>query len=162
MDAEGQSVGRGSIRWVPLGACLAALGYTAMKVVLAWRGELGLPGFPAPARPGVDPWTAQLGNAALGVLGALLALAALRRWCRGVQFALALALACAASLETFGAAVLVARTLRLTESFGDLPPGPGPYLGAGYAVLTATLFVATTWLAARGISVLLTSGSRRG
>lgn len=136
-------------RWVPLAACLAALGYTGAKGVLAVRGELGLPGFPAPARPGVDPWTGQLGNAGLGVLGALLALAALRQWRRRVQIALAVALGLAALLETVGAAVLVARTLRLTTSYAALPPGPGPYLGAGYAVLTATLFGATAGLAAR-------------
>lgn len=134
---------------VPLAACLAALGYTVAKGVLAARGELGLPGFPAPLRPGVDPWNAQLGNAVLGVLGALLALAALRQWRRRVQITLAVALALAALLETVGAAVLVARTLRLTDSFAALPPGPGPYLGAGYAVLTATLFGATATLAAK-------------
>lgn len=113
-------------RWVPLAACVAALGYVAMKLVLAARGELGLPGFPAPARPGVDPAMAQLGNAALGVVGALLALMVMRRWRRPVQLGLAAAVGAAAALETFGAAVLVARAFGIADGFGTLPPGPGP------------------------------------
>lgn len=134
-------------RWVPWATAAAALGYTAMKLTLAARGELGLPGFPAPARPGVDPFGAQLGNAALGLLGAALAVGAARRW--GPPLLLALALAAATLVEAAGAAVLVARVLRLVDGFGALPPGPGPALGAAYAVLTAALFVATTAQVAR-------------
>lgn len=111
--------------------------------------RVGTPGIPRPRASGggpVDRSTRQ--RPPRCVLGALLALAALRQWRRRVQITLAVALGLAALLETVGAAVLVARTLRLTDSFAALPPGPGPYLGAGYAVLTATLFVATAAIAA--------------
>ena len=65
--------------------------------------KVDLPGFPAPPRPGVDPPSAQLGNAALGVAGALLALAAVRRWSRRTEIILVVAVG-AAVLEISGAA----------------------------------------------------------
>lgn len=136
-------------RVVPVAACAAALGYAVAKVLLAVRAEPGLPGFPAPSRPGVDVVAAQFGNAGLGVLGALLALTALRRWGRLPKYLLLAGLAVAAVSETVGAAALVARVLRLVDGFGALPPGPGPALGAAYAALTAALFVATAVIAAR-------------
>ncbi len=117
--------------------------------MLAVRAEPGLPGFPAPPRPGVDVVAAQFGNAGLGALGALLALTALRRWGRLPRYLLLAGLALATLSETAGTVVLVARVLRLVDGFGALPPGPGPALGAGYATLTAALFVATTVIAAR-------------
>lgn len=122
--------------------------------MLALRGEAGLPGFPAPVRPGVDVVAAQLGNASVGVVGALLALAALRRWGRLPWFLLVVGLAVATLSEGIGAAVLVARVLRVVDGFAALPPGPAPAVGAAYAVLTAALFAWTTVIVAsrRGIA----------
>ncbi|MCX5129861.1 hypothetical protein [Streptomyces sp. NBC_00347] len=64
-----------------LTACLGALAYTVSKVDLARDGELGMPGFPAPAEAYAtvaNVETAQLANAALGLLMALVALLLLR------------------------------------------------------------------------------------
>ncbi|MEV7562195.1 hypothetical protein, partial [Streptomyces sp. NPDC089795] len=72
-----------------LTACAGALAYTVSKVDLARDGELGMPGFPAPPdgyAQVTDVTAAQLGNAALGLLMAVVALLLLRppgtRWLR--------------------------------------------------------------------------------
>ncbi len=57
-------------RWAGYTAALFGLEYAVAKAVMAARGELGVPGHPAPpeaaARFDGDIVTAQLGNAALG------------------------------------------------------------------------------------------------
>lgn len=136
--------------WVAYAAAASALGYSAMKVYMAAKGQIGLPGFPASAAETAThdhPAADQLGNAALGVVSAALALATVQRWGRIVpRWILLLALTSASALEGVGAAVLVARVLRLTSGFGKLPAGPGPYLGAAYAAGSAALLLGTTWV----------------
>lgn len=131
-------------------AAASALGYSAMKVYMAAKGQIGLPGFPASEAETArhdSPAADQLGNAALGLVGAALALATVQRWGRVVpRWLLLVGLAVASALEGFGAAVLVARALRLTDGFGALPAGPGPHLGAAYATGSAGLLIATTWM----------------
>lgn len=64
-----------------LTACFGALAYTVSKVDLAREGELGMPGFPAPTEAYAavaDVETAQLANAALGLLMAVVALLLVR------------------------------------------------------------------------------------
>jgi hypothetical protein len=79
-------------RWAGFAAAILALEYAVAKIVMAARGELGLPGHPAPPeayeRFSGDVVAAQLGNAALGLLTAALALALVQRWGRRVPTAL--------------------------------------------------------------------------
>ncbi|MFD0559339.1 hypothetical protein ACFQ3B_20100 [Stackebrandtia endophytica] len=69
-------------------AAAGAVAYSVSKVDLAFRGELGMPGFPAPraAYDSYEPFSGQLSNAAMGVLLVLLILALARlptnRWAR--------------------------------------------------------------------------------
>ncbi|WP_106584753.1 hypothetical protein [Murinocardiopsis flavida] len=61
--------------------------YTVGKVYMASRGEIGMPGRPAPPEAYADiadPALAQLGNAALGLAAAGLALAAILPAARGI------------------------------------------------------------------------------
>ncbi|GLZ76632.1 hypothetical protein Afil01_14390 [Actinorhabdospora filicis] len=81
----------------PQAAVIAALGglaYAASKIHFAVRGELGIDGFEATPEANAafgDATAAQLGNAALGVITAALALALLRRWPRWVEVGLHIA-----------------------------------------------------------------------
>lgn len=62
-------------------ACAGAAAYTISKIDLAVRGEIGMPGFPAPQQSYeqiTDPAAAQLGNAGLGLVLVLLTAALLR------------------------------------------------------------------------------------
>ncbi|MFF4389494.1 hypothetical protein ACFY0G_22330 [Streptomyces sp. NPDC001552] len=72
-----------------LTACAGAFAYTVSKVDLARDGELGMPGFPAPPEAYgqvADVTAAQLGNAGLGLLMAVVSLLLVRppaaRWLR--------------------------------------------------------------------------------
>ncbi len=79
-------------RWAGYVAALFALEYAVAKVVMAGRGELGVPGHSAPPedyeRFSGDVVLAQLGNAALGLVTAALALALVTSCGRRVPSAL--------------------------------------------------------------------------
>lgn len=64
-------------------AAIGGLAYTASKIHMAVLGEPGLDGFPVTAEAKAafgDATAAQLGNAAVGLITAVFALALLRRW----------------------------------------------------------------------------------
>ncbi|MFE1771519.1 hypothetical protein [Streptomyces sp. NPDC059008] len=103
--------------FVRLAACVAVaemLVYTAQKVYMAMRGETGMPGHPAPAAVQAQfahAGLAQAGNAALGVLAALVALASVTRWgARIPRWALCCALALALVMLSLGAVATIGRT----------------------------------------------------
>ncbi|MFF8831610.1 hypothetical protein [Streptomyces sp. NPDC015131] len=139
-------------------ACLGAVAYTVSKVHLAREGELGMPGYPAPADAysGVaDVETAQLGNAALGLLMAVVALLLVRlprtpllRW--------PVLVVSWAGIAMVGAGVLGfgARAAGLAPSLGATPPHVPTALAA---LLVGTVW-ATAWTAA---TVSATRNSRR-
>ncbi|MGW7313560.1 hypothetical protein [Streptomyces sp. NPDC054865] len=138
-------------------ACLGALAYTVSKVDLAREGELGMPGFPAPtaAYAGVaDVGTAQLANAALGLLMAGVALLLLRlprtrlvRWP-------------ALIVSWSGIAMVGAGVL----GFGARAAGLAPALGARPPHLPtalAALLVGGVWVAAWTVAAVAASRTRR-
>ncbi|GAA4895203.1 hypothetical protein LX16_1558 [Stackebrandtia albiflava] len=105
-------------------AAAGALVYAGSKVELALRGELGMPGFPAPAQSyaSYDPVGGQLGNAVVGVLlaGLILLLPWLPRsgwWRRSVLLGNGLALAVVA----VGVATFAARASGVAPVLGDPP-----------------------------------------
>jgi hypothetical protein len=113
----------GTIAAIIAFACTAI--YSGMKVVMARRGELGLPGFPAKASSYVgrdnisqDEWMlAALGFAATGV-----ALATLVPWTARVpRWIVATAVWVAGISQAAGAAGFTLRALRIVP---DLGPGP--------------------------------------
>ncbi|MFF1366955.1 hypothetical protein [Streptomyces virginiae] len=109
-----------------LTACLGALAYTVSKVDLAREGELGMPGFPAPAEAYAavaDVGTAQLANAALGLLMAVVALF-LVRLSRTPLVRLPVLVVSWVGIVMVGAGVLGfgARAAGLAPSLGATPP----------------------------------------
>ena len=140
-------------RWAGYTAALFGLEYAVAKAVMAARGELGVPGHPAPpeaaARFDGDIVTAQLGNATLGVVTAVLALAFVMHWGRRIP-ALLLAAAAGAALigGIAGVAVVVMSLTGLREDHGQwgidsLVLGVAPL--AAWAVLTAHAIRAVNW-----------------
>jgi Protein of unknown function (DUF3995) len=111
-------------RWAGFAAAILGLEYAVAKVVMAAREELGLPGHPAPQEayerfPG-DIVAAQLGNAALGLLTAALALALVQRWGRRVPTAVLAAGAIVALAGSIAGAVVVVTSLTgLREDHGQ-------------------------------------------
>ncbi|MCB5177949.1 hypothetical protein [Streptomyces antimicrobicus] len=134
-----------------LTACAGALAYTLSKVDLARSGELGMPGFPAPPEAYAsigDVTAAQLGNAALGLLMALVALLLVRppagRWIRrGVL------LVSWAGILMVGSGVIgfAARATGLAPGLGAPPPDAG---AAAAALAVGALWVAGWVVAAAG------------
>ncbi|NXY95328.1 hypothetical protein HYE82_13220 [Streptomyces sp. BR123] len=133
-----------------LTACLGALAYTVSKVDLATDGELGMPGFPAPAEAYgavADVATAQLANAGLGLLMAVVALLLLRlprtrliRWpALGASWA---------GIAMVGAGVLGfgARAAGLAPGLGPTPPHLPTALAA--------LLVGAVWAAAWAVAAV--------
>ena len=102
-------------RWAGYGAALFGLYYAISKIVMAARGELGGLGHPAPPeryeRFSGDIVTAQLGNAALGLLTAAIALALVQRWGRRVPAAVLAAGAAVALVSGIAGLVVVATSL---------------------------------------------------
>ncbi|MFG2289735.1 hypothetical protein ACGFOU_27140 [Streptomyces sp. NPDC048595] len=94
-------------------AVLEMLVYIAQKVYMAGRGEIGMPGHPAPdsvqarfAHAGL----AQAANAALGALAATVALATVTRWgARIPRWALCCALVLALVMLSLGAVATLGR-----------------------------------------------------
>ncbi|RSS52909.1 hypothetical protein EF912_18920 [Streptomyces sp. WAC07061] len=131
-------------RVAALTACAGALAYTISKIGLARDGELGMPGFPAPPEAYAsigDVTAAQLGNAALGLLMALVALLLVRppaaRWARRGAV-----LVSWAGILMVGAGVI---------GFGARAAGVAPALGAVPAAMgtaLAALAVGALWVAA--------------
>uniref|UniRef100_A0AAU2JZZ1 DUF998 domain-containing protein n=1 Tax=Streptomyces sp. NBC_00049 TaxID=2903617 RepID=A0AAU2JZZ1_9ACTN len=133
-----------------LAACAGALAYTVSKVDLARDGELGMPGFPAPpeAYAGIaDVTAAQLGNAGLGLLMALVALLLVRppvarylRWGAVTVSWLGIAMV-GAGVIGFGA-----RAAGVAPSLGAVPPEPGTALAA--------LAVGAVWVACWSVATV--------
>jgi len=108
-------------KWAAGIALLLSLEYAVGKLVMAARGELGVPGHPAPPeateRFSGDITTAQLGNASLGFAMAALALAFLLR--RGPRWLLALGALASLVGGIAGAAVVLAGLTGLHEDHGQ-------------------------------------------
>jgi hypothetical protein len=138
--------------WAGYAAALFALEYAVSKAVMAGRGELGLPGHPAPPEAyenfSGDIIASQLGNAALGLASFAIALAFVRPWGRRVPAA---GLAVGAAIALVGGiagAVMVASSLTgLREDHGQwgvdsLILGVAPLVA--WAALTAAALRTTT------------------
>ncbi|MFF3618791.1 hypothetical protein [Streptomyces sp. NPDC002467] len=143
-------------RAAALTACAGALAYTVSKVDLARDGELGMAGFPAPPEAYAsigDVTAAQLGNAGLGLLMALVALLLVRppatRWVRwgAVLVSWAGILMVGAGVIGFGA-----RAAGLAPALGATPP----HLGTALAALA----VGALWVA--GWAVAAVGAARSG
>ncbi|MFE5860058.1 hypothetical protein ACFQ77_05785 [Streptomyces virginiae] len=140
-----------------LTACLGALAYTVSKVDLAGEGELGMPGFPAPAEAYAavaDVGTAQLANAALGLLMAVIALF-LVRLPRTPLVRLPVLVVSWVGIVMVGAGVLGfgARAAGLAPSLGAIPPHMPTALAA--------LLVGAVWVTAWTIAVVSATRSSR-
>ncbi|MGW2583125.1 hypothetical protein ACWCYZ_17620 [Streptomyces virginiae] len=140
-----------------LTACLGALAYTVSKVDLAREGELGMPGFPAPAEAYAavaDVGTAQLANAALGLLMAVVALF-LVRLPRTPLVRLPVLVVSWVGIVMVGAGVLGfgARAASLAPSLGATPPHMPTALAA--------LLVGAVWVTAWTIAVVSATRSSR-
>ena len=111
-------------RWAAWIAALLGLHYVAGKLVMAARGELGLPDHPAPPeayeRFAGDVALAQVGNAALGSVTVLIALAFVLPWGRRLPAVALAAGATGALLSGLAAsAVVVASITGLREDHGQ-------------------------------------------
>ncbi|MET9951596.1 hypothetical protein ABZ135_08605 [Streptomyces sp. NPDC006339] len=131
-----------------LTACAGALAYTVGKVDLARSGELGMPGFPAPADSYArvaDVGTAQLANAALGLLMAVVALLLVRPP-RTPFVRLPLLIVSWAGIAMVGAGVLGfgARAAGLAPALGPVPP----HLPTALAALLVGAVWVTAWTVA--------------
>ncbi|MDA0173493.1 DUF3995 domain-containing protein [Solirubrobacter taibaiensis] len=105
-------------------AALFSLEYVVGKTIMAARGELGMPGHPAPPEATEqftgDIATAQLGNAALGLVTLVLALAFAQRWGRRVpRPVLAVGAVLSVLSGIAGAFVVVASLTGLREDHGQ-------------------------------------------
>jgi Protein of unknown function (DUF3995) len=123
-NASSSSARSAAPRWAGYAAALLGLEYAVAKTVMAARGELGLPGHPAPPeayeRFSGDVVAAQLGNAALGLLLTALALALVQRWGRRVPAAVLAAGAVVALVSGIAGAVVVVTSLTgLREDHGQ-------------------------------------------
>lgn len=119
-------------------AASGALAYTISKVDLAFRGELGLPGFTAPAASYLthDAFSGQLGNAGLGLLmagGILLLLAAPRR--RWMRVGLLLLNGAGAAMIAVSTVLFGARALGVAPALGTPAEGISSWVSVGVGVL---------------------------
>ncbi len=114
-----------------------SLVYVGQKLYMAARGEVGMPGHPAPAEVQAQfahPGLAQAGNASLGLLAVGVAWATTARWgARIPRWALLCALALAAVLQSLGAVIMIQRT-----DFGLAHLGWGPV----YEAVTGSVGIA--------------------
>lgn len=135
-------------RWAGYIAALFGLEYAVAKAVMAARGELGVPGHPAP-REATEGFTgdvvaAQLGNASLGLVSAAIALALVHRWGRRIPVAVLAGAAAVALLSGVAGLIVVAASLTgLREDHGQwgldsLALGAAP-LGAWLVLTVAAL-----------------------
>ncbi|GHC39888.1 hypothetical protein GCM10010507_12330 [Streptomyces cinnamoneus] len=90
-----------------------SLVYAGQKVYMAARGEIGMPGHPAPAHVQAQfehPGWAQAGNAALGIVAALVPWSTITHWgARIPRWALLCALALATVLQLLGGLITLQR-----------------------------------------------------
>ncbi|MFG2230662.1 hypothetical protein ACGFNX_11675 [Streptomyces sp. NPDC048723] len=138
-----------------LTACAGALAYTVSKVDLARNGELGMPGFPAPPEAYAqvaDVTAAQLGNAGLGLLMAVVSLMLVRppaaHWLRRS----------AVGVSWLGVVMVGAGVI----GFGARAAGLAPGLGATpprTATAVAALAVGALWVAGWSVAA---AGATRG
>ncbi|MFE3460861.1 hypothetical protein ACFXKD_25240 [Nocardiopsis aegyptia] len=131
-------------------AAAGAAAYAASKVHLALRGELGMPGFPAPAEAYevYDAVGGQLSNAAVGAVMVLLVLALLRPPARTLwRLPLLVANGAGALLVGAGVTTFAARATGLAPGLGEPAQGAAAWtslaVGAVWAVAWITA-VATT------------------
>jgi hypothetical protein len=85
------------------------LGYATQKIYMAAIGKLGMPGGVAPERVQVQydhPSLAQAGNAALGVLTAVVVLATVQAWARRIPARVLLTVLAAASVPVVAGVVI--------------------------------------------------------
>lgn len=129
-----------------------ALAYTVAKVDLAIRGELGMPGFPAPASAydSYEPVSGQLSNAATGlamaVLIAWLARPPRRRWLRIVVLTLSwLGVAVVGS----GVAGFVLRATGIAPVLGAPADSAAAWVALAVGALWAAAWTAATLGATR-------------
>lgn len=144
MRSTASTTARRAPRWAGYAAALLGLEYAVAKVVMAERGQLGVPGHPAPPeayeRFSGDVVAAQLGNAGVGLVSVLIALALVQRWGRRIPAALLAAGAGVALLSGIAGAAVVAGSLAgVREDHGQwgidsLALGLAPL--AAWAVLT--------------------------
>ncbi|MFD8542397.1 hypothetical protein [Streptomyces sp. NPDC059649] len=90
-----------------------SLVYVGQKAYMAARGEVGMPGHPAPAHVQAQfahPGWAQAGNASLGLLAVWVAWATIARWGERIpRWVLLCALALTAVLQSLGAVITLQR-----------------------------------------------------
>lgn len=132
-----------------------SLVYVGQKVYMAARGEIGMPGHPAPAHVQAQfahPGWAQAGNATLGLLEVLVAWATIARWgARIPRWALLCALALTAALQSLGAVITIQRA---DFDLADLGWGPV------YEAVTGSVGIAA-WIVVT-VSYVLRSRPRTG
>jgi hypothetical protein len=110
--------------WAGYAAALLGLEYAVSKTVMAARGQLGMPGHPAPPeayeRFSGDVVAAQLGMVPVGFVSVAIALALVQRWGRRIPAAVLAAGAIAALAGVIAGAVVVTSSLTgLREDHGQ-------------------------------------------
>ncbi|WP_329376244.1 hypothetical protein OG625_01815 [Streptomyces sp. NBC_01351] len=140
----------GTQRIAALTACAGALAYTVSKVDLARNGELGMPGFPAPPEAYAsiaDVTAAQLGNAGLGLVMAVVALLLVRPPAAR-RLRLGVVVVSWFGILMIGAGVIGfgARAAGLAPALGATPPAMGTALAA--------LAVGAVWVAAWSVAAV--------
>lgn len=136
-------------------AAAGAVAYAVSKVDLALRGELGMPGFPAPpeAYEVYDAVGGQLSNAAMGAAMVLLVLALLRPPSRALwRLPLLIVNGAGALLIGAGVVTFAARATGLAPALGE--PAQG-------AAAWTSLAVGAVWTAAWITAVATTRAPRR-
>jgi hypothetical protein len=136
-------------------AAAGAAAYAVSKVHLALRGELGMPGFPAPpeAYASYDAVSGQLANAAVGAAMVLLVLALLRPpigalWRRSLL-----------AVNAAGALLVGVGVATFTVRATGLAPAPGE--PAGVPAAWTALAVGAVWVAAWITAVATTRAPHR-
>lgn len=134
-------------------ACAGAAAYTISKVHLAVRGEIGMPGFPAPPESYeqiADPTGAQLGNAGLGVVLLLLTAALLRPPAHTVTRRLLLGANWLGILMVgAGVAGFTLRAAAVVPALGEPAEGPGAWVALAVGAVWTVSWVPAV-LGARG------------
>lgn len=128
-------------------ALICTLIYSGMKVVMAIRGEIGLPGFPAKdasyvGRSSADISRDEWGLVLTGLVAALVALVTLLPVIRRVpRWIVAIAVWVAGLSQAAGAVTFTFRTLRILPDLG-----PGPQGWSTWVVLLILDVGAIAWL----------------
>ncbi|WP_282785589.1 hypothetical protein [Nocardia sp. CC201C] len=137
-----------------------ALAYAISKVELTIRGELGMPGFPAPASAygQFDPVSGQLSNAGVGVLTAALILVLLRPPARPVWRAALL------SISWLGTIIVGVGVVIFTLRAAGVAPSLGvPAIGwQSWVALVAGAIWVAAWALANLTAATLSRQSSRG